>query len=278
MVDQLDNLVSTVHTHRCYSHPIFENWAKLRPAPTVLGALFHQIQCFCASTRPGWAFPDALRKLGLSDQSELLQEIVDSEEDHGPELATMAGYLINRASGQEVFSDLYDQDGIEAKLKDDSDELLHRLPGYDQDSGLTVQARKAISVFDGRRRTDLDDTLRNLGVTLALEIISHRHLIPGEKHCFVDAGLYGVSLHEPEMHYLLEHWGEAGAEAQHEGNAMEAVRDLIDDRTVAIIVEGINDFLDSLCALWDILDSALLQSGLSAEPGRQDPADSLAAA
>jgi hypothetical protein len=219
-----------------------------------------------------------LRKLGLSDQSELLQEIVDSEESHGPELATMAGHIINRASGQEVFSDLHDQDSIEAKLKDDSDELLHRLPGYDRDSGLTVQARKAISVLDGRKRTDQDNTMRNLGVALALEIISHGHLIPGEKRCFVDAGLYSVNLDEPEMHYLLEHWGESGAEAQHEKNAMEAVRDIINDRTAAIIFDGVNDFLDSLCALWDILDSALLQSGLSAEPEQQDRADSAAAA
>lgn len=278
MADQLDKLVSMVRAHRCYSHPIFEHWAEVEPSPPVIGALFHQIQSFCASTRPGWAFPEALRKLGLSDQSELLQEIVDSEESHGPELATMAGHIINRASGEAVFSELYDQAGVEAKLKDYSDQLLHRLPGYDKDSGLTVQARKAISVFDGRKRTDLDDTLRNLGVTLALELISHRHLIPGEKHCLVDVGLYGVSLDEPEMHYLLEHWGEAGAEAHHESNAIEAVQDLIDDRTAAIIVDGITNFLDSLCALWDVLDSALLQSGLAADSARRDVADSLAAA
>ncbi len=54
-------LVGMVKNHRLYTHPLFEHWAQEMPAPDVLGAMFHQIQCFCASTRPGWAFPDGLR-------------------------------------------------------------------------------------------------------------------------------------------------------------------------------------------------------------------------
>ncbi len=75
----ISDLVDRVKNHRCYSHPIFKNWAKVEPEPPVVGALFHQIQSFCASTRPGWSFPDALKKHGLHKQSELLEEIVESE-------------------------------------------------------------------------------------------------------------------------------------------------------------------------------------------------------
>ena len=58
------DLADHVRGHRCYSHPVFRHWADVDPAPEVVGALFHQIQHFCASTRPGLAFPDALRGLG----------------------------------------------------------------------------------------------------------------------------------------------------------------------------------------------------------------------
>lgn len=268
MTDHLDELVSRIYDHRCFSHPIFEHWAQVNPSPSVLGALFHQIQCFCAATRPGWRFPMALAELGLTEESGLMQEIVESEEGHGAELATMAAFIVNQAAGQTMFEDLDDQDRIEAGLKVLSDYHLGSLPSYEEETGLTVQARKAIAVFDGRKRDGYRDTMRNLGVALALEIISHRHLIPGEKRCLVDAALYDVKLDQPEMHYLLEHWGEIGAEAQHETNVLEAARSLADKGATGSLEEGIDDFLDALCALWDVLDSALLQSGLTTHQER----------
>jgi hypothetical protein len=204
-----------------------------------------------------------LYELGSAEQAKLLQEIVESEEDHGPELAAMAGHIVNRAAGEIVFRDLGNQEKVESGLKSFSDGLLSQLPGYDQETGLTVQARKAIGVFERRKQAGRDDTLRNLGAALALEVISNRHLIPGEKHCLVDAGHYGASLDEPEMHYLLEHWGEVGAESQHERNAIDAVNQSLNDEDRPLIVEGIYEFLDSLCALWDVLDTALLQSGIA---------------
>jgi hypothetical protein len=69
---------------------------------------------------------------------------------------------------------------------------------------------------------------------------------------------------DPEMHYLLEHWGEIGAEQQHEKNAITAVGSVLDDKTEELIVAGAYDFLDSLVALWDVLDAALLESGVDA--------------
>lgn len=264
-MSSIDELVNDIRQHRCYTHPIFENWAANRPSPEVIGALFHQIQKFCASTRPGWNFPDALAQHDLIRESELLQEIVESEEDHGPELARMAGFILNRAAGAQVCPDIYDQEDVEDRLKEHSDRILGQLPGYSPEDGLTTQARRAIAVFDRRKLTDRESTLRNLGTALALEMISNNHLIPGEKACLVDSGTYDASLEQDEMHYLLEHWGEAGAEQQHEKNAVAAVGAVLDDETEPLIRQGAAEFLDSLANLWDLLDSALLQSGQTRE-------------
>jgi hypothetical protein len=257
----IDDLVNRVRGHRCYSHPIFDHWAEVRPNSTVVGALFHQIRNFCDATRPGHKFPKALAMHKLSDESALLQEIVESEENHGPELATMAGYIVNRAGGGQVFTDLYDQEMVESGLKEFSDQLLANLPGYDPKTGLLAQTRRARAVFDGRQQVDRDSTIRNLGVALALEMISNRQLIPGEKTALVDAGHYNASLEDQEMHYLLEHWGEIGAEQHHEKNAITAVGSVLNEDTEALLVEGVDQFLDSLAALWDVLDAALLTSG-----------------
>ena len=264
-MNTIEQLVADIRQHRCYTHPVFENWAANRPTPDVIAALFHQIQKFCASTRPGWSFPDALAKHDLLRESELLQEIVESEADHGPELARMAGFIVNQAAGEQVYPDIYDQADVEARLKDQSDRFLGGLPGYTPDEGLTVQARRAIAVFDRRKLTDLDATYRNLGTALALEMISNNHLIPGEKACLVDSCAYGASIDQPEMHYLLEHWGETGAEQQHEKNAVTAVGAVLDDTTEPLMRQGATEFLDALANLWDVLDSALLQSGNTRE-------------
>jgi hypothetical protein len=264
-MSSIDQLVADIRQHRCYHHPVFENWAANRPAPEVVAALFHQIQKFCAATRPGWNFPEALARHGLMREGALLQEIVESEEDHGPELARMAGFIVNRAARSEVCPDVDDQRDVEARLKDESDSILGTLPGYTAEDGLTTQARRAIAVFDRRKRTDLESTYRNLGTALALEMISNNHLIPGEKHCLVDSGAYDASMDLYEMHYLLEHWGETGAEQQHEKNAVTAVGAVLDDDTEPLIREGAMEFLDALADLWDLLDSALLQSGNSRE-------------
>lgn len=265
MTPAIHDLISRIQNHRCYSHPIFRHWARVNPQPEVIGALFHQIQNFCAATRPGGKFPAALDLLGMSEQSGLMQEIVESEEDHGPELAMMAGHIINRAARLQLHPDLEDQAAIEKKLKDCSDRLLGNLPGYDPASGLTVQARAAIAVFERRQRTDRDSTLRNMGSALALEMISNRHLIPEEKLCLVDSGLYRTTLDEPEMHYLLEHWGEIGAEQMHEKNAIEAVQQLLTEESAGRITQGADDLLDSLAGLWDVLDASLLQSGYTGD-------------
>ncbi len=259
------DLRDRVRSHPCYTHPIFEHWARVQPRPEVVGALFHQIQKFCSSTRPGGAFPDALREMGMDGESHLIAEIVESEEDHGPELATMAGYILNRASGESTCADLTDQAAVEATLKKCSDDLLGTLPGYQHETGLLPQTRNAIAVFERRNDASRQATLRNLGTALGLEIISNRHLIPGEMHCLVESGLYKATLDDDEMHYLLEHFGETGAEHQHEKKATEAVGLMLNEETEPFILAGMDDFLDSINAFWDVLDTALLQSGRPAE-------------
>lgn len=257
----VNDLVATIQSHRLYSHPVFEHWAQTAPSTETIGALFHQIRCFCDSTRPGLNLPSGLKKIGLSDSCELLQEIVESEEDHGPQLATMAGHILNRASGKTICPDVQNQEAVEAKLKECSDKLLGSLPGYDPQSGLMPQTRNARAVFERRQLTDQDSIYRNLGTTLALEMVSNRHLIPGEKHCLVDSGLYKTTMDEPEMYYLKEHYGESGAEAMHEQNAINAINSILTDENKGLVREGVQDFLSTLTALWDLLDSALLESG-----------------
>ncbi len=271
----ISDLRDLVRDHRCFSHPIFDHWAAVEPAPEVVGALVHQIQLFCASTRTGGKLPEALKTLDLSEESHLLQEIVESEENHGPELATMAGFILNRAADREICPDLADQRAVEDTLREYSDGLLGSLPGYDSVTGLTTQARRAIAVFERRNLSDRETTFKNLGTALALEMISNRHLIPGEKRCLVDSGIYGATLRDPEMHYLLEHWGECGAEEQHEKNAMAAVASVLDDETGPLIRQGALDFLESLTALWDVLDASLLQSGFT-EAGQPEERDAVA--
>ncbi len=259
-------LLERIRAHRIFQHPMFAHWSQRAPEPKTLGAMFHQIQMFCASTRPGLAFPGALGDLGLTRQRELLQEIVESEAGHGAELARMAGFLVNQVAGTGPDRvDVRSQASIEADLKRYSDQLLGGLPGYDFTKGLAVQTRRAIEVFERRSAHDAATTIRNLGTALALEIVSNRHLIPGEKAAIVDSGNYGAGLGSPELHYLEEHWGECGAEQHHEMNVIVAVDAALDADTAALIDEGALDFLDSLAGVWDLIDAALLVSGARKE-------------
>jgi hypothetical protein len=261
----VDELVREIRTHRAYTHPIWDHWAARRLPPKSLAALFHQIQCFCASTRPGLAFPDGLDALGLEQQSKLIREIVASESGHGADLALMAGHLVNRSSPSIVFDEIDSQEKVEKGLKQYSDQLLSHRPGYDHTTGLLPETAAAISVF--RRRNDASPTAtwKNLGTALALEIVSNRSLIPGEKYAIVDSGNYGVRLDDPEMRYLAEHWGEIGAEQHHEKNVVEAVTAVLNVTNADLIGEGVSDFLDALAALWDALDQLLVQPHTEAE-------------
>ncbi len=258
----IETLVHHIQDHRVYSHPMWDHWADARLTAPVMAAMFHQIQNFCASTRPGLGFPKGLDTLGLKQQRKLIEEIVESESGHGADLARMAGHLVNQCNADLLMENLDDQSLVERVLKLFSDSILGTLPGYDYVTGLLPQTVAAIAVFERRRNTDKDLTWKNLGTALALEIISNQSLIPGEKKALVDSGNYHVSLDQTEMHYLAEHWGEAGAEQQHEKNVVEAVATALTEDNAHLIAQGVDDFLNSLANLWDVLDASLLQSGI----------------
>jgi hypothetical protein len=255
---RVDDLIGKVKSHRLFAHPMWDHWEKCTPPVPVSGAMFHQIQKFCASTRPGFVFPEGLRNLGWFHQSSLIEEIVASEDGHGAHLALMAGHIVNRSAGIEIFPDAYAQRTVEAGLKTYSDQLLGSLPGYDRYEGLTAQTSAAINLFERRGMKDREITMKNLGTTFALEITSHQSIIPSEKRALVDSGHYNVSIHDPEMLYLAEHWDENGVEKTHEHNVVKAVSAVLDEETEHLIEQGVDDFLNSVSELWDLLDSALL--------------------
>lgn len=261
----INHLLEHIENHRCFTHPIFHHWSKMKPEAEVVGALFQQIQTFCASTRPGGNYLDAMKTHGLVKENHFQQAIVESEEGHGPELATMAGYIMNKAANKAICDDLYDQDAVENKLKEFSNKLLGNLPGYNKATGIAVQTQRAIDVLNRREATDYETTIKNIGTTLALEKISNCQLIPGEKECLIDSQIYNVDINDPEMHYLLEHYGEIGAEQQHEKYAIEMVESVLNEKTSSLLLAGMDDFLDSLADVWDLLDLALLQSGIQSE-------------
>lgn len=120
-------------------------------------------------------------------------------------------------------------------------------------------------MFERRADASAEAVLKNLGTALALEIISNRSLIPGEKRALVDSGNYGVTLGDSQMHYLAEHWGEVGAEQQHENNVIQAVSCALTRDNEALIVEGVNDFLDALNNLWSTLDRLLVRANETTE-------------
>src|SRR2546423_14609856 len=130
MARTVTEVVDYVHAHRCFNHPIFNIWASADPDPEVIGALFHQIQKFCASTRPGLGFPGALTAHGLGAQSHLIMDIVESESGHGKDLATMAGFILNRRAGQPIWADLGDQVAGGPRLQAVSLKVLGNLTGY----------------------------------------------------------------------------------------------------------------------------------------------------
>ena len=260
---RVDKLNLFIENHKCYHHPIFKNWLKISPNQEVVGALFHQIRSFCDATRAGHNFPQGLIKYGLKSQSNLINKIIKSEKTHGEKFTMMAGYILNKMSKDIVFDDLYDQYKIEYHLKKCSDNLLRDLPGYDLESGLLIQNRITREIFEERKKTDKKTIMKNLGTTLALEIISNRHLIPEEKNCFIDSNIYNIQLEDIEMSYIKEHWGDNGAEIQHEKAIIIAVSSMLNTQNEMLVLLGAKEFLDALSSLWDVLNAALLSSGYS---------------
>ncbi len=253
-----DKIKAYITSHRCYQHSLFFDWAKANPSYNIVAPCLHQIRCFCDSTRIDHNFSTALRHHGYTEEADLQNEIVESESTHYDELLIMAAYIVNCSAKKTIIHDINDVIQIGYILRITSNLYFCNVPNYNQETGLIKQTREAIDIFEKRKKTDLHNTWRNIGATIALETISHQQLIPGEKHAFVDSGIYGITLEDPPMHYLKKHWGEHGAEKQHETNAYTILDAILDDGNARYIMEGISGFLDSVAALWDRLDEAIL--------------------
>jgi hypothetical protein len=255
----LEQLVDHVRHHRAYTHTIFHSWVKAKPRPDVVGALFHHIQSLCACSRPAWNFEVALTALDRPNECKIFKNIVKSEEDHGPQLATMAALIVNRAAHEPVFPDLHEQTQVERGLQAFSSRFFGSLPGYDRATGSLPQDRRVRAVFDRRKEVDRDSTYRNIGALLAIEMLANGQIIPGEQHCLVESGLYGLAMDDVGMEYLREHAGDDGAEQWHEQQATQAVGAMLDAGSAALIFDGTRECLDAVCGLWDLLEATLLQ-------------------
>lgn len=247
--------IRSLHFH---NHPLFDHWLESKPTPEIIGAFYHHMQAVCSASRPGWSFDEGLERLGMDQATRTLRAIVASEENHGPHLATMAGFLMNRASGQTIHPDLADQEAVETIMKRCSDEVMGGLPGYDRSTGLSRQNRRVNYIYARRQRVDRDSTLRNIGTLLATEIIASGHVFPGQLRALYDSGYYGARQEDPEMEYLFEHAGSEGAEAWHAETAIEATGLVLDAETEPLIRAGAMEILDALEEMWDLLDATML--------------------
>jgi hypothetical protein len=261
---ELRELTDIAEKHSVMSHPIFDHLKQVAPSGEHLGAFFDQVQHFCAATRSSRSLPQALREIGLPGVATHIDAIAESESGHGKDLAMMIAYIMNK-SGEAWHPNITDSVNIELKLREQcSDVLFFHLPIYDREMGMLLQTRDAIKTFEAREKCDLYSVAYSLGVTIALEAVSHRHLIPGEIAALT--GAYGVSLTEPEMKYLAEHGGEGGAEEEHEQYAIDAIvqftaSDLMNEKMRDAMHHGARDFCDRLAELWDALDVIVLGSG-----------------
>ena len=265
MSELIQTLVDRIRSHRCYHHPMFEHWVKVKPSWEAIGAFYHHMQCTCSASRPGWNFERGLMMLGA--QTKTLRDIVASEENHGPHLATMTGFLMNRAAGRIICPDLHDQAAIEAVMRDCSRRYFGNLPGYDWETGRMKQDRRVAMVYGRRKAIDLDSTYRNIGTLIATEINASGHVFPGELESLFESGYYGVKRDDPEMEYLFEHAGSEGAEAWHAETAIAATAEVLNRENEALIREGADEILDALAEMWDVLDTALLIPDYAGEAG-----------
>jgi hypothetical protein len=62
----IDDIVTDIKSHRCYTRPIFKHWAESALSRETIGALFQQIRYSCDSMRPGLNLLSRLKTIGLS--------------------------------------------------------------------------------------------------------------------------------------------------------------------------------------------------------------------
>jgi hypothetical protein len=161
---------------------------------------------FCTRTRDLGALPTLLKGLQRTAESEKLEAISQSEQEHCHSYAAMALELLvqvghpmtnhlatDPAFCVRFFQAFAERDDLEAQ------DLLHRTIELAQATYAPVFQVRA----DGSRGLGYA-----IGVTLAVECVADQVIIPGEIKAFGPTGPYGLSLDHPSMGYIKEHASE----------------------------------------------------------------------
>lgn len=180
---------------------------------------------FCTRTRDLGALPMLLRQLQRTAESEKLEEISRSEQEHCHSYAAMALELLRqvghpmtiRLAADPAFCVRFFQalaEGNDPEVQD----LLCRATELAQATYAPIFQLRA----DGSRGLGYA-----IGVTLAVERVADQVIIPGEIRAFGPTGPYGLSLDHPNMGYIKEHASEIegaaapGAEGWHHAYMLE---------------------------------------------------------
>ncbi|MBP6084717.1 hypothetical protein KA517_00570 [Candidatus Gracilibacteria bacterium] len=188
-------------THPVFDHPIYKTIAKAPLYRDQMMLYWQGMGSYCAPTREGHALPQVLAKAGMIEASLLVASIFTSEAGHDIELAITARYFAEHCRTREQV--------VRADIR---------------------SLRHLRAIFDERKSTDPRTIPHNLGILLGIEKLANRNIIPGEVAAFITSGHYDCYLETPEMHYLAEHYGELGAEEDHERKIVAVVSQLPEER------------------------------------------------
>lgn len=235
-----------IEGHGVLAHQLFQRMANKRLGAAQLAAFLHQMGFFCTASRPCHDLPGALRAAGYAHEAGHVQAIADSEAEHREKFAVMAVYLVNKAAGSAIIPERGELASMEDALRGQAAKLVCK-PG-----ALLPETLEASAVFDVRREHGDAAVARAVGVGLAIEVLAHRSIVPGEVLAFVESGFYGVTLDDPSLGYLKEHAGEEGAEAWH-AEFMERVCAGPLCRSSREVYAGIDLMCDKMQAWYDAL-------------------------
>ncbi len=181
---------------------------------------------YCSPTREGHALPQVLARAGMIEASRLVASIFASEAGHDTELEITARYLAERCR-------------IRERIMSTQIKSLKRLR----------------AIFDQRKSTNPSTIPHNLGILLGIEKLANRNIIPGEVAAFITSGHYNCSLETPEMRYLADHYGELGAEEDHEQKIIKVVSQLHEES--AAISAGETTIYEATQAYYDEMQDKL---------------------
>jgi hypothetical protein len=213
-------------THPVFDHPIYKTIAKTPLYRDQMMLYWQGMGSYCAPTREGHALPQTLAKADMVAASQLVASIFASEAGHDIELAITAKYLAERCRNREQIT----------RTDITSLKLLR-------------------TIFDQRRSTNPRTIPHNLGILLGIEKLANRNIIPGEVAAFITSGHYDCTLKTPEMRYLADHYGELGAEEDHEQKIVAVVSQLPEES--AAISAGETTIYEATQAYYDEMQDKL---------------------